>query len=85
MPRTLLAQNWITEILPVGSKRLLYEAGQLAAGAGTDFILEASAGVDVHCSAGPATSILVATAGKQANDLSEITALDVFYLGMLHI
>ncbi len=82
--RKLLAQEWITEILPVGSKGLLYEAGQLAAGAGANFSLHAAAGVDVHCSAGPATSLLVATEGERTADLVVLSALDVYYLGMLH-
>ncbi|HHX74887.1 MAG TPA: hypothetical protein GX699_08290 [Firmicutes bacterium] len=82
--RKLLAQEWITEILPVGSKGLLYEAGQLAAGAGAGFTLNAAAGVDVHCSAGPATSLLIATAAERAADLAKLSDLDIFYLGKLH-
>lgn len=82
--RKLLAQTWITEILPVGSKGLLYEAGQLAAGAGVRFSLNADAKVDVHCSAGPVTSLLVAAREERATDLAKLSDLDVFCIGELH-
>ncbi|NLZ38328.1 MAG: hypothetical protein GX893_01795 [Firmicutes bacterium] len=82
--RRLLAQSWISEILPVGSKGLLYEAKQLAAGAGVKFSLNADLEVDVHCSAGPVTSILVAAKEERMADLARLSDLEVFRLGMLH-
>ncbi|NLP37358.1 MAG: hypothetical protein GX357_06875 [Firmicutes bacterium] len=81
--KKLLTRDWIHEILPVGSKGVLYEAEQLAATAGCTFHLAADAGLDVHKSAGPATSLLIATEKKAKNRLQELTALDIFKVGII--
>lgn len=58
---------------------------ELAAGAGVKFSLDADAEVDVQCSAGSATSLLVATRGERAADLAKLSGLDVFSLDALRI
>ncbi|NLM53150.1 MAG: hypothetical protein GX197_10075 [Firmicutes bacterium] len=79
----LLQQAWVHEILPVGSKGVLDEARQLATTAGYDFHLAADPGLDVHKSAGPATSLLVAASTKAKKKLQELTSLDVYQVGTI--
>ena len=79
----LLAQPWVREILPVGSKGVLYEAGQLASTVQRKFSPAAVAGLDLYKSAGPATSLLVATEGERLAELREIADVAVFPVGTI--
>ena len=81
--KKLLAQPWGREILPVGSKGVLYEAGQLASTVQRKFSPAAVAGLDLYKSAGPATSLLVATEGERLAELREIADVAVFPVGTI--
>ena len=81
--RRLLELSWVREVLPVGSKGVLYEAKLLAAGAGTTLILEPDSALDLKKSAGPATCVLVAMDYERFDELAEITDLPVFCVGRL--
>ena len=79
----LLEEEWIHEILPVGSRGVLYEAGQLAAGAGGELQLRADEDLDIRKSAGPATSLLLAAEDERAADLRELSGLEVYRVGSI--
>lgn len=79
----LLALPWIHEILPVGSKGILYEAEQLAAGASAELQLQFDPGLDILKSAGPATCLLIALDESRVKTLSTLTVLPVLWVGRL--
>lgn len=81
--RQLLQQEWVHEVLPVGSKGVLYEARQLATAAGGVFQLATDSGLDVHKSAGPATCLLVAAEINKKEQLQALTALTVYQAGTI--
>ncbi|ATW28942.1 hypothetical protein [Candidatus Formimonas warabiya] len=58
--RDLMQKGYVHELLPVGSKGILYECGELARTARLYFQLQAGVTLDVHKSAGPATCLLAA-------------------------
>lgn len=57
--KELLGKEEVYEIVPVGSKGILYEALELAKNNDKAFNLEGDVSVDVHRSAGPATVAIV--------------------------
>jgi hypothetical protein len=81
--RRLLKLPWAREILPVGSKGVLYEANQLAAGANTILELNAHSALDLVKSAGPATCLLVSLDEGKLNLLNMVTPLPVHRVGRL--
>jgi len=50
----------VKEIVPIGSKGILYEAEELAKNNGMEFILEENPNIDVNRSCGPATVAIIA-------------------------
>lgn len=58
--KELLEKPWVYEIVPVGSKGIVYEAEQLAINNNLELILEDDIKVDIRKSAGPATCIIAA-------------------------
>lgn len=56
----LVEDRNINEILPVGSKGILYELGEMARTGDLDFILEEEFLIDIHKSAGPGTCAIIA-------------------------
>jgi len=57
---SLLKVDGVKEIVPVGSKGILYEAKELAKNNNKEFKLSVSEGIDIYKSAGPATAIIIA-------------------------
>jgi len=57
--KELLSKGGVYEIVPVGSKGILYEAQELARSNNRVFTLECDSNIDIHRSAGPATVAIV--------------------------
>lgn len=57
--KELLSKEGVYEIVPVGSKGILYEVQELARGNSRTFTLECDSNIDIHRSAGPATVAIV--------------------------
>lgn len=57
--KELLSKGGVYEIVPVGSKGILYEAQELARSNNRVFTLECDSNIDIHRSAGPATIAIV--------------------------
>lgn len=55
----LVKDTNVHEVLPVGSKGILYELGEMAKTGNLDFILEEKLGIDINKSAGPGTCAIV--------------------------
>jgi hypothetical protein len=83
--RRLLALPWVREILPVGSKGVLYEAKLMAEGAGAVLNLGPDSALDVKKSAGPATCVLVAMDHERLDELTRMTELPIFRVGRLDL
>lgn len=58
--KTLLASKKVYEMIPVGSKGILYEVQQLAQNNNLQFILKDHIKMDINKSAGPSTVVVVA-------------------------
>jgi hypothetical protein len=65
------------ELLPVGSKGVAHEVGQLAATAGLAAVLVEDAAVDLHVSAGASTCVLASLAPDAVDGLRAATSLPV--------
>lgn len=75
--KDLLRLPWIRELLPVGSKGILYEAGELARWSGHNLVLCRDCSVDLSKSAGPATCLLAAMAEEYFLRLEQIADIPV--------
>lgn len=75
---------WVREILPVGSRGILYEARLLAKGACSSLNLKPDPALDMEKSAGPSTCVLVAIGKSNLKRLAGITELPVFPVGSLY-
>ena len=80
--KTLLEKPWVYEIVPVGSKGIVYEAEQLAVNNRLELILENDINVDIRKSAGPATCIIAAINREYLETIMECQ-LDVNVIGSL--
>lgn len=67
--RKLLSLDGVYEIVPVGSKGILYEASQLAKNNNMNFILDEEIEIDIHKSAGPSTVIIAAVKNEVLNEI----------------
>lgn len=74
----------VSDLLPVGSKGLRYEANQLARSAGLDFKLLADCGVDVDQSGGPSTCVLFAAPPAAIENLKQELQAPLTVIGYLH-
>lgn len=72
--RAALATAGVHEVLPVGSRGVRYEAGQLAHAAGLVYRTAARTSVDLDVSAGPSTCFLVAAASAARAALAAAVA-----------
>jgi hypothetical protein len=57
--KELLTEDNVFEIVPVGSKGILYEAREIAKFNKKEFILDDEKSIDIYKSAGPATTVLL--------------------------
>lgn len=81
--KKLLAVPFVREILPVGSRGVLYEAELLAEYSGNKYVPTPSPGIDLRKSAGPSTCLLVSVAETHCTALRELTDLPLFVIGNL--
>lgn len=63
--RQLIQKGYVHELLPVGSKGILYECRELARTVQLDFKLDSGVTLDINKSAGPATCLLAAVPDKK--------------------
>lgn len=73
----------IHEILPVGSKGVLYEANQLAFFSGNQFILERKPEIDENTSAGSSTAVLITAKNIDELELSQVIGKPITKIGSL--
>lgn len=73
----------VRDILPVGSKGVIYEAEQLAHSAGLHFKPGSSIGVDGKQSAGPSTCVLLSLGEADMDDIAALVQAPVYLLGEL--
>jgi selenophosphate synthetase-related protein len=72
----------VHEILPVGSKGVLYEAHELARTAGCEFRLEEKPpSINLHDSAGTSTGVLVSTTREDIDRVRNAVKVPVFVIG----
>lgn len=83
--RALLGLPGVHEILPVGSKGIEYELGEMAGLAGLSFdLLDTAQTLDLRKSAGPATCLLVSIVeGSQSQSLLKAAGISVTPLARL--
>lgn len=80
---TLRNQSFVRDILPVGSQGILREADQLAESSGCSFQAFGHSDVDLHRSAGPATSVLLTTDKNRIHEISRLVSAPVTAVGAL--
>ncbi len=81
--RRLAALPYVHEILPVGSKGVRYEAGQLAETAGLSFTPEERPEIDMETSAGSSTAVLCTLCADNFGKLKKDMDIDVFPVGQV--
>ncbi len=67
----LLRRHGVHEILPVGSRGIAFEAGELASGVGLSAVLRADSGVDLQRSGGTSTVVVCTVAASALAGLLE--------------
>jgi len=80
---TLLAQPWVKDIIPVGSRGIAHEAGLMAEPAGGCFLPEADCPIDLTMSAGPATCLVAAVPPGRLADLRRLVRPPIYPIGRL--
>nr|WP_300006175.1 AIR synthase related protein [Tissierella sp.] len=77
----LKGRDYINEILPVGSKGILYELKEMASTNGLEYQLEKDIKIDLYKSAGPSTCVIVSLEEEDLEKLKEESSLPVEKLG----
>lgn len=75
--------SFVRDILPVGSKGVLYEAGQLAHSANLRFQQDRAVTVDMKQSAGPSTCVLLSLREDYIEQIAALVHAPVYPLGTL--
>ncbi len=81
--KELLSLREVREVLPVGSRGIAYEAGELASSSNLMFNWIDEVPLDLKKSAGPATCLLVSTVGDVKENPFKNQRLPVTFLGTL--
>lgn len=81
--RSAVACPHVTEVLPVGSKGIAYEANELARVAGLRFVPDESPAFDLTVSAGPSTCFLIAGSAEASSWMAARTDCTVERVGHL--
>jgi hypothetical protein len=81
--RELLGSDGVHDLLPVGSRGVLYEAKEMATSAGLGFIASQEVDLDLKKSAGPSTCALVSASVAQTASIAGILGLPVTEVGKL--
>ncbi len=77
----LIKYKEVNEILPVGSKGILYEFGEMGRTNNLEFIIEDNLDVDVYKSAGPGTCAIISINEKDYNLIKENFPIPVNRIG----
>lgn len=77
----LKEKNYIKEILPVGSKGILYELEQLAQTNNINFELEGNINIDLKKTAGPSTCVIISMEEDKYEELKEEFPIPVNKIG----
>lgn len=81
---TLARMEEVHEILPVGSKGVLYEANELARFVGRAFRLtEESIPINLNTSAGASTAVLVSTRPESADRIARAVSVPTYRIGLI--
>lgn len=75
--KMLLANKEVNEMVPVGSKGILFEARQLAGNNNMNFVLGEHVSIDVEKSAGPATVVIAAVEDDQLDFMSHLGNVNI--------
>ncbi len=81
--RTLLGVDGAHDLLPVGSRGVLYEAEEMGKSAGLRFVESSEAAIDPTKSAGPSTCVLVSAQAQKIESIADAVAVPVAILGRL--
>ncbi len=81
--KLVITEEGVHDILPVGSRGILYEAGQLAGSAGLNLIVNAQTQMNLNKSAGPGTCALVSCRPESVMQLKNILDVPVNIIGRL--
>jgi selenophosphate synthetase-related protein len=81
--RAMGTQDYIHDVLPVGSKGLVHELAELARCADLTFQPQAGHELDIHKSAGPSTCVLVSLPAGKVDTLRRLVTQPVYPLGIL--
>lgn len=73
----------VSDMLPVGSKGLLYEANQLAKSAGLTFVQRQDTCLDLFQSGGPSTCVLFAASSEHIETIREALQAPIEIIGSL--
>lgn len=77
----LMEKEYIKEILPVGSKGILYELNEMAKTNGVDFQLEKNIDVDLKTSGGPSTCVIISMEEDKYMELKEEFPIPINKIG----
>ena len=81
--KELLRREGVHDLLPVGSRGVLYEARELASSAGLEFIMTRGTKLDVDKSAGPSTCALSSIAADGGGSIARELSIPVTEIGKL--
>ena len=77
----LKEKEYIKEILPIGSKGILYELGEMASTNNIDFQLEKNIDIDLKASGGPSTCVLISMEEDKYKELKADFSIPVNKIG----
>ena len=81
--RTLLGLEGLHDMLPVGSRGVVYEAGEIARSAGLRFVKSAKPGIDLTKSGGPSSCLLVSVVASRGDSIAASLDVPVAKVGRL--
>ncbi|MFC2089040.1 hypothetical protein ACFLSX_05500 [Calditrichota bacterium] len=82
--RKILNQSNVHDLLPVGSKGVLYEAHNMAETAKLKFLANSNSVFDFYKSAGPSTCIILSCTGKFEKTLQKMLDVPIINVGRLN-
>lgn len=80
----LKEKEYVKEILPVGSKGILYELEQMAKTNKIRFNLEKDISIDIKKSAGPSTCVIASIDGNKYEELKKASSIPVTKIGRFY-
>jgi AIR synthase related protein, N-terminal domain len=81
--RALLGINGVHDVLPVGSRGVLYEIQEIAQSAGLRFVDSGDFGMDLMKSAGPSTCAVLSVGASESESVVGTLTVPVTHLGKL--